>query len=120
MSRAAVSIMAWGVYLMVAGLGFYLIPNLLLPIFGFAPTTEVWIRVLGLLSAVLGVIFFYCGRNEVVPFFRISVVARFGFAIGVVVLVILGLAAVPLLLFGALDAIGGTWTWLALQTPTRG
>lgn len=119
MSRAAVSSMAWGVYLMIAGSGFYLIPNLLLPIFGFATTTEVWIRVLGLLSAILGVFFFYCGRNEVVPYFRVSVVGRYAFAIGAVVLVITGLAPAPLLLFGALDTIGGTWTWLALRTAAR-
>lgn len=54
MSKATVSIFVFGVYAMIAGLGFLLIPNLVLPVFGLPETTEVWIRVVGLLAFFVG------------------------------------------------------------------
>ena len=69
MNKAAVSIMTWGLYEAGTGLGFLLIPNILLPIFGFPTTTEVWIRVLGLVVLALALYHIHCARNNVIPFF---------------------------------------------------
>lgn len=118
MSRAAISAAVWGIYLMAAGLGFLLIPNTLLSLIGLPTTTEVWIRVLGLLAAVLGGFFFYCARGNVVPFFRVSVAGRLAFATGIAALVVLGFSGPWLLIFAAADLAGGIWTWLALRTTT--
>jgi len=118
MSRVAISSMVWGVYLIVAGLGFLLLPNVVLPLFGFSTTTEVWIRVVGLLVAILGAYYVYCARNNVVPFFRITVPGRIAFAVGIVGLVTLGLSGPSLLIFGVLDFAGAMWTWLSLRTTT--
>lgn len=118
MGRAAISALVWGIYLMVAGAGFLLIPNTLLPLIGLPTTTEVWIRVLGLLAAVLGLFFFYCARGNVVPFFRVSVAGRLVFAIGIAALVVFGFSGPSLLIFAAADLVGGIWTWVALRTTT--
>jgi hypothetical protein len=112
------SSLVWGVYLIVAGLGFLFIPNVVLPLFGFSTTTEVWIRVVGLLVAILGAYYFYSARRNVVPFFRITVPGRIAFAVGVIGLVTFGLSGPSLLIFGALDVIGAIWTWLSLRTTT--
>lgn len=118
MSRPAISAAVWGIYLMLAGSGFLLIPNTLLPLIGLPTTTEVWVRVLGLLAAILGGFFFYCARGNVVPFFRVSVAGRLAFAIGIAALVALGFSGPSLLIFAAADLAGGIWTWLALRTTT--
>jgi hypothetical protein len=116
MRGASLSIAVWGAYMMVAGLGFIVLPNILLPVFGLPTTTEVWVRVTGLLVAIFGAIFFSCARNNDVAFFRLTVPARIAFAVGLAAFVALGMSGPTLLIFGVLDVIGAIWTWLALRS----
>ena len=116
MTKPALSIMAWGLYEIGVGLGFLLIPNVLLPIFGFPTTTEVWIRVLALVVLALALYHIHCARNDVVPFFQITVPGRIGFAIGLVALFLMGLSGAGLLLFAIIEILGAAWTWSALRT----
>jgi hypothetical protein len=119
MNRAAVSVFAWGIYLLGAGLGFLIMPNPLLALFRFSTTSEGWIRIVGLLVALLGVYYIYCAQNNAIAFIRISVYARVAFALGSLVLVLLKLTEPPILLFGALDTLGAIWTWLSLRSMTE-
>jgi hypothetical protein len=114
-SRAAKSIVFFGVYLLVAGLGFLLIPNLPLSIFGLPTTTEVWIRVVGLVVAAVGGYYLYLGRLNDTSFFRVTVPGRFAVAAGLLVFVLLDLVGPQLLLFAVLDSAGAIWTWLSLR-----
>jgi hypothetical protein len=116
MNRAAMSVFVWGIYLIGAGLGFLFMPNLLLALFRFSTTTEGWIRVVGLLVAIVGAYYFYCAQNNVIPFFKITVFGRFAFALGALVLVLLKFSEPPLLMIGATDALGALWTWLSLRS----
>jgi hypothetical protein len=102
-----------------AGLGFLIMPNPLLTLFRFSTTTEGWIRIVGLLVAILGVYYIYCAQNNVIAFFRITAYARVAFALGSLMLVLLKLMEPPLLLFGALDTLGAIWTWLSLRSMTE-
>ena len=61
------SVLVFGVYVLLIGLSFLFIPNTLLPIFGFPTTTEVWIRVLGLLAAALRLYYFYSASRNDLP-----------------------------------------------------
>jgi hypothetical protein len=115
MSKAAVSMIVWGLYDVGVGLGFLFIPNALLPIFGFPTITEVWIRVLGLLVLVLALYHIYCARNNVVPFFQITVPGRGLFAIGLVVLVLMGFSGPGLVIFAIIEVLGAAWTWWSLK-----
>ena len=115
MSKSAVSIMAWGGDEVGVGLGFLLIPNVLLPLFGFPITTEVWIRVVGLIVLALALYHIHCARNNVIPFFQITVPGRIGFAIGLVILFLMGFAGAGLVLFAILEILGAAWTWSALR-----
>lgn len=119
MSRAALSVMVWGVYLIGAGLGFLFTPNLVLPLFGLPTTTEVWVRVVGLLVAIVGMYFVGCARGNVVPFFRLTVAGRLLFMAGSIGLVVSGLASPSFLLIAALDTLGAIWTWLSLRAETE-
>lgn len=115
MNKSALSIFGWGLYEIGVGLGFLFIPNVLLPIFGFPTTTEVWIRVIGLIVLVLALYHIYCARNNVIPFFQITVPGRGLFAIGLVILFAMGLAGPGLILFAVLEVAGAAWTWWALR-----
>jgi len=109
------SIVVFGVYLLATGLGFVLIPNLLLPLFGFPTTTEVWVRIVGLLSAILGMYFLYLARSDQRRFMRATVYARLIFFTGVTAFVLLGFGSPLLIAFGLTDLAGAAWTWLTLR-----
>ena len=53
MSRAAVSVLVFGIYMVILGLIMLVFPNQLLSLFAYPTTTEVWIRILGFIVAVL-------------------------------------------------------------------
>ena len=109
------SIVVWGVYAIVVGLAFLFFPNMVLPLFGLPTTTEVWVRVVGLLVTIIGVYYFYCGRNNAVPFFRITVLGRFMVLIGLTALAVLDMSEPSIILFGIIDTGGAIWTWWALR-----
>ncbi|MGH2453616.1 MAG: hypothetical protein ACRDF5_07615 [bacterium] len=115
MRNPVLTITVFGTYLVAVGLSFVLIPNLLLPLFGFPTTTEVWIRIVGLLTVILGTFFLYCARPDQRRFFQATVLCRILFALGLVVFVLLGLGGPRLILFGLADLAGAAWTGLALR-----
>jgi hypothetical protein len=115
MSRAAVSMFAFAVYLFVLGVVLLVAPNVLLGIFGFEPTTEVWVRIVGMLVVFLGYYYLSAARGEVVPFMLWSVQARPFVIVFFAVFVALGWAKPALILFGAVDLAGAVWTYLALR-----
>ncbi len=115
MRSASTSIIAWSIYMLLVGLGFTLMPNLVLPIFGLPTTSEVWIRVVGLLVVFTAVYYYVCGRQNVGVFIRATVPVRLGFAAGMALLAALRLGGAALFLFAALDVLGAAWTWWALR-----
>lgn len=115
MSNPANSIKFFGVYLAIFGVLFFVVPNSILPLLGFATTTEPWIRLTGLLAAILGFYFLYSVRHNDAAFYRATVYARLIFFVGVAKLVLLGWASPLLLAFGLVDLAGAAWTWLALR-----
>ena len=119
MSGSARSITVFGVYLIASGLSFIFIPNVLLPLLGFEFTGEVWIRVVGLLAAILGMYFLYSVRHADRDFFRATLYARLLFFTGVTIFALLGWGSPLLIAFGAVDLAGAAWTWSALRAEDR-
>ncbi len=119
MSHAAFTIKAFAVYLMALGASLVFAPNLMLALFGFAPTTEVWIRVLGVVVFNLGWYYWYAAVSEARPFFAASVITRVFALLAFSGLVVKGFAPPMLALFGIIDAAGGAWTWAALRRDRR-
>lgn len=117
MSAPARSVLVFGIYLIVSGLTYFSIPNMILPLVGFAPTAEFWFRVVGLLTVILGFYYVYCARQELWPFFRATLFGRALLFVGLTTLVLAGLADPMLIAFGAIDLVGAVWTWFALRAP---
>jgi len=115
MTSTAKSVFYYSFYMMGMGLSLLFIPNLILGIFGFDATNDIWIRVLGLFAFCAGILYFYCGRTNQTGFFRISVTERVIFFLGMVGIVIF-LRVNPLLaLIGSVDLFGAIWTALTLR-----
>ena len=115
MSAAAVSILSFGIYLIVIGASFLIIPNTILPIFKFPKTDEPWVRVLGSVVMILGFYYIISAQNELNAFFWATVIGRIGVLVIFVSLVLAKQAKPMLILFGVVDAAGGIWTLLAMQ-----
>ncbi len=116
-SRAAKSVFTWGLMMLGYGSAFLLAPNFFLTLVGMSPTSEVWIRVAGLLMIILGGYYVICARAEEQTFLRATVPGRIVFALGLATFVGLGLVQPPLLLVSLVDTCGALWTWSALRTP---
>jgi hypothetical protein len=116
MDNSARSITVFGIYLAASGLSLVFIPNAILPLLGLPTTTEVWIRVVGLLAAILGGYFLYSVRYNDRIFYRATIYARLVFFTGVTAFVLFGLAGPLLIVFGLVDLAGATWTWLSLRS----
>jgi hypothetical protein len=115
MSRSARSVGVFGVYLVPLGLALLVVPNLLLRAFGLAPTSEVWIRVVGMLVLILSFYYVQAARRELTDFFRWSVIARSFVFLTLGTLAVLGLGEPQLALFGAVDLVGAAWTGVSLR-----
>ena len=114
MSPSAISIFVFGIYIVLVGTGFLLIPNTVLPLFKLPKTNEPWIRVLGTIVVILGFYYIIVAQNELATFFWATVVGRFAVLISFILLVVTKKAPPVLIMFGVIDAAGGLWTLLTL------
>jgi len=115
MTPAARSVRVFAVYLGLLAVALLFAPNVLLRAFGLPATTEVWIRVVGMLVALLAVYHWTAAAADLTPFFRATVLCRLTVPIFFLIFVTAGWARWPLVLFGGADALGAVWTWWALR-----
>ena len=110
MSTIAKTIFFYSLYLFSFGLGMMLIPNTLLSLFGFKPTTEIWIRVLGLFTFTTGIYYFQSAKNEQLAFFKATIIGRIFFFLMTFILVISFHQSMMLSIIGSLDLLGALWS----------
>lgn len=116
MTPAARSVNIFGMYLQLLGVVLLVAPNMLLGMFGLPFTTEVWIRVVGMLCALLGTYYRVAAHAEIRSFFLTTVMLRASVTLFFVTFVLAGWVQWQLVLFGLVDAVGALWTWMALRT----
>jgi hypothetical protein len=115
MTKSAQSVFYFGIYLLLTGVTLLFMPNLLLGMCGLPATEEVWIRVVGMLAGIIGVYYVFAARQNLTPFFRMTVYIRSTVILFFGAFVLAGLVKPALLLFGAIDLAGAIWTQLALK-----
>ena len=120
MSKTAKTIFYFGIYIILLGLILMVIPNVLLTIFTIPATTEVWIRVVGMLVFLLGYYYIRAARNEegMTKFFRWTVHTRSSVIVFFIIFVALGFVKPILILFGVIDLFGAIWTGITLRSST--
>lgn len=116
MSRSAFSAKVFAIYLFIAGALLVTFPNALLSVLQIAPTSEVWIRVVGLVAFMIGVYAWVAASHEFTPFLVASVYTRFVVFVAFTVFAATGLASPMIMLFGVADLAGGVWTHFALRS----
>jgi len=114
MDATARSIFYYSFYMMGMGLGLFFVPNLILGLFGFE-TTEVWVRILGLLAFCTGILYFHCASTNQTGFFRITVPERVIFFLGIAALVVFFELPPLLAAIGSVDLLGALWTGWTLR-----
>lgn len=116
MSKSAKSVLIFGWYLVALGCTLLTIPNVMLGIFGLPTTSDVWIRVVGVLVLCLSFYYIQAARHGLVPMLRWTVAVRSSVFVFFGAFVLLGFASAPLVLFGAVDLAGALWTRWALRS----
>jgi|SRR5471032_964683 len=119
MSYPARTLFVFSGYLLAIGLILLIVPNQLFGLFQIPATSEVWIRVVGMLTLFLCTYYFVAARAELLPFFVWSVRVRASMFLFCIGFILLGLAPRALLLFGLADLAGAIWTWSALRQYSR-
>jgi hypothetical protein len=115
MSKSAFTVKAFGYYLLILGVVLIIVPNLLLTTFQLLATTEVWIRVVGVLVFNIGIYYIYAAQCEATAFFQASVYTRVFVLFAFATFAALQLASPMLIPFGTVDFLGAIWTYLALK-----
>jgi hypothetical protein len=115
MSRAAMSMFVFGIYLLVLGPTLVVAPAFLTGLFGLDAPQEVWIRVLGAIVTILGFYYLFAARHEMKDFFWMTVWGRPAVIVFFTAFVLLDLAEPILILFGVVDLLGAGWTFAALR-----
>ena len=108
--------LVFGSYLIVVGgvgLGFF--PHHLLSLMGLTAGDDTFVRMAGLLAGILGVNYLLMVRQTAVIFFQLSVLMRYLASLFIVHLVVSGPSHRPLLLLALGDALGASWTLVALR-----
>jgi len=114
-ARAARSIFAFGIYLVVLGSGLLLAPDPMLALFRQPPTHEPWLRVVGVVALVLGLYYVRAAREGVAAFYRWTLGGRLLAALILFGLLALNMVPRFVFLLAVVDLAGMVWTWRALR-----
>ena|SRR5438067_1455020 len=109
------SMKVFGIYLFVLSALLIVAPNAVLLPFGFAPTNDPWIRVLGVVAFGVGFYYWRAALSENVEFYRWTLLTRPFVFVSFGLLALLRLAAPQLALFGLVDLAGAIWTYVGLR-----
>lgn len=116
MSHPGKTVFVFGCYMLLLGVPLLLVPNLLLGLFGFPPTDEVWVRILGLLVLYLGAYYMLAGRKGIDAFIAATVPIRASVIFVFAIFVAAEMVSPMLLVLGLPDVVGAWWTWHALRS----
>jgi hypothetical protein len=115
MSQSSISVFVFGIYLSLTGFILLAVPNLLLTTFGMAPTSEVWIRLSGILLMALSVYYIVAAKQNIIVILKITAYIRATIIFFFVAFVMLNMVSRNIILFGIIDFLGAAWTYTALR-----
>ncbi|MBL7827862.1 MAG: hypothetical protein JNJ57_14630 [Saprospiraceae bacterium] len=115
MNNAAKTVYYFSFYLFLVGATLIITPNTLLGLFGFDPTSEVWIRVVGVLAVTLGIYYYRMSGTNNRTFLQTTIIGRSAAASFFLLFVLAGWTKPALIGFAAVDMLGALWTWQALK-----
>jgi len=112
---AAKTVKFFSYYLFVLAAILIFIPNMMLSVFQIPETSEVWIRVVGVLVLGIAVYYYSMSALDSISFLRLTVWVRLWVFAAFLGLWVAGIGPVQLILFGAVDALAALWTFKFLK-----
>jgi len=114
MDATSFSIYVFGIYEIIAGLGFLFFPNLILSFLRMEKTTEPWISIVGILGILIGYYHFQIGQLAIQELYWTSIYVRMTFMLLLIVLVLIKQAPKKIILFGVASILSTIWTYWTL------
>lgn len=98
-------------YVIINGLLLLFIPNTVLGMFGFEPTHEIWLRVMGLLVLALSFYYYNIAHHGNRKIVMATVYGRLFFCGGLVLFAVFGIAQPMIAAFAGLETLLALWSW---------
>ena len=117
MSRAALSILIFGIYLIFMGITFLFFPEIMFTILDYPTDPDIASRILGMIFFVLAYYYIRASLDEegMTKFFMWTVHTRAIVIVFLIVFVVLDLVSALIIVFGAIDLAAAIWTFWALR-----
>jgi hypothetical protein len=109
------SLIVQAAYVVITGLQLIFVPNMLLGMFGFAETSEIWIKVLGIVILPLSLVYYAANRQGNTEVVRATIGSRLFVGLGFTLLALSGAAPLSLILFAGIDVATAVWTYWELK-----
>jgi len=119
MNSVAVSLLVFGIYFIVNGLGFAFAPNFFLGLLRQPEATEPYIRIAGALLLAIGYYYIQIARTDLRTFYMWTVQARVVVFLLFILFTLLKWAPPILYLFAAIELIGALWTFFTFRATTQ-
>jgi hypothetical protein len=115
MTQAAKSLYVFSIYLLILGVILIVFPNTLLTLSMMPETSEVWIRVVGMLVFNLGLYYFMMAPTNHTMFLTLTVYIRASIILWFILFVLMEWVSPMLIGFGVIDLLSAIWTYTALR-----
>jgi hypothetical protein len=115
MNPAALSVLVFGLYMLIQGALLLIAPSILLSVLQLPPTNEIWIRATGYTLMALGFYYTQAARTNMQAFFRWTVPVRITQFFVFLYFVMRGLVGPVILVTAGIELLAGLWTWAALR-----
>lgn len=113
---SARTVLVFGLYLLLVGLGLLLVPDSVLELLRLPPAHDFWPRIVGVLALCLATYYIVAARTNLAPLIRATVLVRLA-VFGIFgALVLFSFAPRELTLVGIIDFAGALWTAFALKS----
>jgi hypothetical protein len=120
MSRASVSVLVYGIYLVGLSLTLFAAPDFAAKLVGLEPHKDVWVYVAAMIVLTQSVYFFVSARSEALNFFRATVPLRYLVPVFFAAFALFGLTKYNMIILAIPDPFFATWTLLALRADKLG
>ncbi|MDR9366748.1 MAG: hypothetical protein RI575_15535 [Balneolaceae bacterium] len=115
MSRSAISVLVYGIFLAFNGIMLLFVPNALLTPLGIEPTFEVWVRLSGILLMAISVYYFLAARYEIIVIMKATAFIRFTIIFFFSAFALLDFVSPNIIIISVIDLLGGIWTYVMLK-----
>ncbi|MGK7394286.1 MAG: hypothetical protein ACNS62_06925 [Candidatus Cyclobacteriaceae bacterium M3_2C_046] len=116
MQSPAKSLYYFGIYMiLMVGIGFLIMPAIVLDMFQLNYGNDVWPRFVGMMAIIIGAYYIVAAHYNLKEMFIWTVLMRLFAFLCMVTLVVSGQTEQTVLLFAAADLSGAIWTWTAIR-----